>query len=78
MDKKEVMDGIGEVMSRFDEVEMAYIFGSFIRSNDFNDIDVALLVSKELNPYEKSSQFNRRNWAVHIQLHCPLVPDGTA
>lgn len=52
-DKKEVMSKIGELISRFDDVEMAYVFGSFIQSDDFNDIDVALLVSKELNPYER-------------------------
>ncbi|MBA7515274.1 hypothetical protein ES705_07313 [subsurface metagenome] len=52
-DKKEVMSKIGELISRFEDVEMAYVFGSFLQSDDFNDIDVALLISKELNPYER-------------------------
>jgi hypothetical protein len=52
-DKKEIMNEIGELISGFDEVEVAYVFGSFIQSDEFNDIDVALLISKELNPYAR-------------------------
>ena len=49
--KKEVMDGIGKIVSGFDYVNAAYVFGSYINNDDFNDIDVALLISNELNPY---------------------------
>ena len=49
--KKEVMNKIGKTISGFDDVRTAYVFGSFIHHDDFNDIDVALLISKELNPY---------------------------
>ena len=52
-DKKEVMDEIGKIVSGFDDVSAAYVFGSFIHHDDFNDIDVALLISKELNPYTR-------------------------
>ena len=51
--KKEVMDEIGKIVSGFDDVSAAYVFGSFIHHDDFNDIDVALLISKELNPYTR-------------------------
>ena len=50
-DKKEVMDEIGKIVSGFDDVRAAYVFGSYVHNDDFNDIDVALLISKELNPY---------------------------
>ena len=50
-DKKEVMDEIGKIASKFDDVSAAYVFGSYTHNDDFNDIDVALLISKELNPY---------------------------
>lgn len=53
MDKKEVIRKIGEVISRFDNVEIAYLFGSFLESDKFNDIDVAIFLSKELNPYRR-------------------------
>ena len=50
-DKKEVMDEIGKIISGFDNVSAAYVFGSYVRDDDFNDIDVALLISNELDPY---------------------------
>lgn len=53
MDKKEIMRKIGEVISRFDDVEVAYIFGSFLECDKFNDIDIAIFLSKELNPYRR-------------------------
>ncbi len=52
-DKKEVMDEIGKIVSGFDYVSVAYVFGSYAHNDDFNDIDVALLISKELNPYAR-------------------------
>ena len=52
-DKKEVMDEIGKIVSGFDYVSVAYVFGSYVHNDDFNDIDVALLISKELNPYTR-------------------------
>ena len=53
LNKKEVMDEIGKIISGFDDVRAAYVFGSFIHHDDFNDIDVALLIFKELNPYTR-------------------------
>jgi predicted nucleotidyltransferase len=49
--KKEVMNKIGKIVSGFDYVSAAYVFGSYPSNDDFNDIDVALLISKELDPY---------------------------
>jgi len=51
--KKEVMDEIGKIISEFDYVSIAYVFGSYIHNDDFNDIDVALLISNELDPYTR-------------------------
>jgi predicted nucleotidyltransferase len=51
--KTEIGIKIGEIISRFADVDIAYIFGSFLESDKFNDIDVALVVSKELNPYRR-------------------------
>jgi len=49
--KKEVMNKVGKIVSGFDDVRAAYVFGSYVHNDDFNDIDVALLISKELKPY---------------------------
>ncbi len=51
--KTEIGIKIGEIISRFTDVDIAYIFGSFLESDKFNDIDVALVVSKDLNPYRR-------------------------
>jgi len=49
--KKEVMGVTGKIVSGFDCVSAAYVFGSYVYNDDSNDIDVALLISKELNSY---------------------------
>ncbi|AKB80425.1 putative nucleotidyltransferase [Methanosarcina horonobensis HB-1 = JCM 15518] len=40
-------------------MDTAYIFGSFLERKDFNDIDIALLLSESLDPYE-SLKFSLR------------------
>ena len=60
MDRKEIIKKIGNVISRFDDVDIAYIFGSFLGSDSFNDIDIALFLSKELTPY------NRFKYAMEV------------
>jgi len=52
-DKKEVMDEIGKIVSEVDYVSAAYVFGSYVHNDDFNDIDVALLISREPDPYKR-------------------------
>jgi predicted nucleotidyltransferase len=48
---EEITKKIGEVLTRFHEIEFAYLFGSFLESDAFNDVDVALHVSKDFSPY---------------------------
>lgn len=55
LEKEEVLQKIGEVLSGFEEIDVGYVFGSFLKG-EFEDIDVALLVSKSLSPY-KSMKF---------------------
>lgn len=52
-DKKEVMDEVGNIVSEFDYVSAAYVFGSYVHNDDFSDIDVALLISREPDPYKR-------------------------
>jgi predicted nucleotidyltransferase len=53
MDRGRVLAEIERVLSKFKEIDASYVFGSFLKTDGFNDIDVALLVSNELTPYEK-------------------------
>ncbi|MDM7918790.1 MAG: nucleotidyltransferase domain-containing protein [Methanosarcina sp.] len=57
MDKSSCLEDISRILAGLKEVNAAYIFGSFLEKEDFNDIDVALLLSECLDPY-KSLKFS--------------------
>ena len=59
MDKSSFLVDIGRILAGLKEVDAAYIFGSFLERKDFNDIDVALLLSESLDPYN-SLKFSLR------------------
>lgn len=44
---------IEDILSKFDEIEFAYVFGSFVESESFEDIDVALFVCRDMKPYKR-------------------------
>ncbi len=50
-DRQEIIEKIREIISRFDDLDIAYIFGSFLERDKFGDIDVAVVISKKLDPY---------------------------
>ena len=49
----EIGNKVREVLSKFQEIEFAYCFGSMLKNDTFNDIDVALHVSVDFSPYER-------------------------
>lgn len=49
--KKEVVEKIAEVLSTFEEIEVGYVFGSFLKAA-FEDIDIAILTSSPSPPYK--------------------------
>jgi len=51
IDKKSIWKEIEDVFLRYDDISLAYLYGSFLRHDNFNDIDIAILVSKQLSPY---------------------------
>lgn len=59
MDKSSFLLDIGNIVAGFKEVDATYIFGSFLEREEFNDIDIALLLSEGLDPY-KSLKFSLR------------------
>lgn len=52
MDKSSFLADIVTVVARLKNVDVAYIFGSFLEGEEFNDIDIALLLSEDLDPYK--------------------------
>ena len=53
MDRVRILAEIGRIVSEFEEIDTSYVFGSFLKADKFNDIDVALLISGDLPPYER-------------------------
>jgi len=48
MDKSSYLAEIANIVSGFKEIDVVYLFGSFLEKDEFNDVDVALLLSEEL------------------------------
>lgn len=53
MDKKIVLERIGFILDGFDQIDLAYVFGSFLKRDDFHDIDLAIHLCQEKSPYER-------------------------
>jgi len=53
MDKNRILECIRFILSGFDEIDLAYVYGSFLKRDDFHDIDIAIHISKELAPYQR-------------------------
>jgi uncharacterized protein len=53
MDRIWIVAEIGRIVSEFEEIDASYVFGSFLKTDKFNDIDVALLIADDLPPYER-------------------------
>ncbi len=50
MNKDDILKNIKKFLDTKEEILFAYIFGSFVEKNNFNDIDIAIFISdKYLN-----------------------------
>ncbi|HNX40716.1 MAG TPA: nucleotidyltransferase domain-containing protein [Methanothrix sp.] len=52
MDRESIEERVGQIVGSYPQVEAAYIYGSFLKGEDYRDIDVALLFSQGLSPYQ--------------------------
>lgn len=53
MERAEVLGSISSILRGFKEIDLGYVFGSFLEREDFHDIDVAVHLGKELAPYQR-------------------------
>jgi predicted nucleotidyltransferase len=51
MIKNNILEKIGQALSGL-EVDLGYVFGSFLKSDEFEDVDIAVLTRKKPTPYE--------------------------
>ena len=62
-----ILQKIGEVLSKFKEIEIGYMFGSFLKG-EFKDIDIALVLSKSLPPYDAMKFALNIEWELEKAL----------
>jgi predicted nucleotidyltransferase len=48
--KKEVFDKLKNFLSDREEIDFAYLFGSFVKLDHYHDIDIAVYLEKNFNP----------------------------
>jgi uncharacterized protein len=53
MDKNKTRESIRFILNGFEEIDLAYVFGSFLERDDFRDIDVAIHLADEQAPYQR-------------------------
>ena len=53
MNRNKAKECIRFILNGFEEIDLAYVFGSFLERDDFGDIDVAIHLCKEHSPYQR-------------------------
>ena len=69
----DVRVAVEKVLSQYNEVQQAYLYGSFINHDAFQDIDIALLLSETMEPYALYKQQMQIAGAIE-DLILPYVP----
>lgn len=47
--KESILEDIALILKRHDEIVLAYVFGSFIHSDTFSDIDIGILTDEDID-----------------------------
>lgn len=55
MDKEKIKNTIAEFLRNREEIIFAYIFGSFVKKENYHDIDIAVYLSENFNKDDLSS-----------------------
>jgi uncharacterized protein len=53
MDRNKTKESIRLILNGFEEIDLAYVFGSFLERDDFHDIDIAIHLCTEQLPYQR-------------------------
>jgi uncharacterized protein len=53
MDRNKAKECIRFILNGFEEIDLVYVFGSFLKRDDFHDIDIAIHLCKEQLPYQR-------------------------
>lgn len=58
--KKVLLKVIKDVLDTHPDVIFAYLFGSFLESDRFRDVDIGIYIKQDNNPYAISSELKER------------------
>jgi hypothetical protein len=50
MNKEQIEKEISEVLLRHQEIRLAYLYGSFVSNEHFNDIDIGIILDERFQP----------------------------
>lgn len=64
MDKNKAKELIRFILKGFEEIDLAYVFGSFLERDDFHDIDIAIHLCKEQLPYQRFKLAQKVAWSL--------------
>jgi hypothetical protein len=73
-EQKIILQKIGETLTQFKEVELAYVFGSFLKGT-YRDIDIALLLKETLPPYQSLKLALKIGNTIEQKLNYPAEID---
>lgn len=67
--KEEIARQISQILQRFVEIDLVYIYGSFLNRNDYEDIDIACVLKEGHPPWDNLKL------AMIRQLEFALIPE---
>ena len=53
MDRDDVLERIRSILAGFEEIDLAYLYGSFLERDDFHDIDIAIHLCEDMAAYPR-------------------------
>lgn len=74
--KKKLLDLITDILSKDNKIVFAYAHGSFVKSNRFRDIDIALFVEGEGGFFFESDLSAKLTHAVGYEVEARTINDA--
>ena len=59
-ERERIISAIKKILEKDNRVIFAYLFGSFVKGEVFNDIDIGILTREEVNPFVIQAELKER------------------
>ena len=64
-----IIENIRHILTNDNSICAAYLFGSFLRSDTYHDIDLGIYLIQDPDPYERFKRGNRIGQKVELEIH---------